>query len=102
MIQLSRYEQETIVNYNNGDKTCTVYTADPIVMRKLDSLVDRFPNHYKLIAQDEVSKTYEFSKKLVSFRTPPRELTEEEKERNRQNLAKYAFQKKQAEEANKE
>ena len=60
---LTRYEQETIINYNNGDKMISLYTADPVVMKKLDKLVEKYPDAYKLVKQDSVSKTYEFSKK---------------------------------------
>lgn len=38
-MKLSRYEQETIVNYNAGEQTATLYTRDKAVMRKLDTLV---------------------------------------------------------------
>ena len=44
-MKLSRYEQETIVNYNAGEKTATLYTRDKAVMRKLDTLVADFPVH---------------------------------------------------------
>ena len=57
---LTRYEQETIVNYNNGEKFATLYTADPVVMRRLDKLVEEYPDDYKIINKDEYSKTYKF------------------------------------------
>ena len=38
-MKLCRYEQETIINYNAGEKTATVYTRDPAVMRRIDALV---------------------------------------------------------------
>ncbi len=53
-MKLSRYEQETIVNYNAGEQTATVYTRDKTVMRKLDTLVDEFPDIYKLTGQDKI------------------------------------------------
>lgn len=83
----SKLEMETIVNYNNGEKMAEVYSADPVVMRKLDDLCSRFPEDYECIKRDEWSATYRFSKKLVQFRTPVH-LTEEQKELARQNLAK--------------
>ena len=46
-MKLSRYEQETIVNYNAGEQTATLYTRDKAVMRKLDTLVADFPDTYK-------------------------------------------------------
>ncbi len=33
-MKLSRYGQETIVNYNAGEQTATVCTGDKAVMRK--------------------------------------------------------------------
>lgn len=92
----SKQEMETIVNYNNGEKMAEVYSADPVVMRKLDDLCSRFPEDYECIKRDEWSATYRFSKKLVQFRTPVH-LTEEQKELARQNLAK-ANAKKEAKE----
>ena len=56
-MKLSRYEQETIVNYNAEEQTATIYTRDKTVMRKLDTLVADFPDIYKLMKQDEISQT---------------------------------------------
>ena len=69
-MKLSRYEQETIVSYNADEQTATIYTRDKAVMRKLDTLVADFPDTYKLVKQDEVSKTYSFPKSFVSYRKP--------------------------------
>ncbi len=53
-MKLSRYEQESILNYNAGEQTATLYTRDKAIMRKLDTLVADYPNIYKLTGQDEV------------------------------------------------
>ena len=34
MTKLTKYEMETIVNYNAAEQTATVYTRDKAVMRK--------------------------------------------------------------------
>lgn len=81
-MKLSRYEQETIVNYNAGEEIVTLYTRDKAIMRKLDRLVSDFPNTYSLIGQDEVSKTYSFPKSYVSYRKP-RTVSAEQRERAR-------------------
>ena len=67
-MKLSRYEQETIVNYNAGEQTATVYTRDKALIRKLDTLVSDFPDTYSLTEQDEVSETYSFPKSYASYR----------------------------------
>ena len=77
MTPLSRYEQETVVNYNAGEQTATLYTRDKAVMRKLDRFVADFPDTYKLTGQDEVSKTYSFPKSYVSYRKPRTVSTEQ-------------------------
>ena len=86
-MKLSRYEQETIVNYNAGEQTATVYTRDKAVMRKLDTLVTDFPDTYKLIEQDEVSKTYSFPKSYISYRKP-RKLNAEQRKQAQERMNK--------------
>lgn len=84
-MKLSRYEQETVVNYNAGEQTATLYTRDKAVMRKLDALVAGFPDIYKLAGQDEVSKAYSFPKSYVSYRKP-RAVSTEQRERARRMM----------------
>ncbi len=79
-MKLLQYGRETIVNYNAGEQTATVHTRDKTVMRKMDTLVADFPDTYKLIEQDEVSKTYSFPKSYVSYRKP-RTVSKEQRER---------------------
>ena len=86
-MKLSRYEQETIVNYNAGEQNAALYTRDKAVMRKLDTLVADFPDTYSLIGQDEVSKTYSFPKSYVSYRKP-RKLSDEQREKARKQMEK--------------
>ncbi len=84
-MKLSRYEQESILNYNAGEQTATLYTRDKAVMRKLDTLVADFPETYKLTGQDEISKTYSFPKSYVNYRKP-RIVSTEQRERTRQMM----------------
>jgi len=86
-MKLSRYEQETIVNYNAGEQTAALYTRDKAVMRKLDMLVADFPGTYKLTGQDGISKTYSFPKSYVSYRKP-RKLDREQRELARERMKK--------------
>ena len=84
-MKLSRYEQESILNYNAGEQTATLYTRDKAVMRKLDTLVADFPDTYSLTEQDEVSKTYSFPKSYVCYRKP-RAISAKQRERARQMM----------------
>lgn len=86
-MKLTRYEQETVVNYNAGEKNATIYTRDRAVMRKLDRLVVHFPEIYRQIGQDEISKTYLCPKEYVSYRKP-RRVSKEQREKARQMMIK--------------
>ena len=86
-MKLSRYEQESILNYNAGEQTATLYTRDKAVMRKLDTLVADYSDTYKLKGQDEISKTYSFPKSFISYRKP-RAVSTEQRERARQMMIK--------------
>lgn len=84
-MRLSRYEQETVINFNAGEKMATVYTADPAVMRNLDSLVIGYPDTFKRIKEDDISKTYEMPKSAVTYRKP-RRLSEEQRKAARERM----------------
>ena len=89
MNQLTRIEQETIVNANAEEKMAEVYTADPVMIRKLDKMVEKYPDQYKVIKEDDVSKTYQFPKKLIRFGAPITKVyTEEEKQKLREQFEK--------------
>ena len=77
-MKITRYEQETIINFNAEDKTATLYTRDPTVMRRVDSLVNDYSNTFKCIGETDIDKTYEFPKSAVTYRKP-RRLSEEQR-----------------------
>lgn len=82
------YEQETVVSFMRDGEKAKIYTSDSTVMTRLDKLAEneKCPE-WKLIKEhysqngELVGKTYETSKRLVSFRSSivSRELTEEQK-----------------------
>ena len=86
-MKLSRYEQETVVNYNAGEQAATIYTRDKAVIRKLDTLVADFPDIYKLTGQDDISKTYSLPKSYVNYRKP-RRISKEQREQAREMMLK--------------
>ncbi len=72
MSKLSKYEQETIINFNVAESDAVVFTRDKVVIRKLDSLVNEFPEVYKCIGETDIDKTYSMPKQYVSYRKPRR------------------------------
>lgn len=87
MANLTKYEMETVVNYNVAEQTATVYTRDKSVMRKLDRLVADYPDTYKLINQTDIDKTYSMPKTYVNYRKP-RVLSDKQREQARQRMSK--------------
>ena len=84
-MKLTRYEQETIINFNAEDKTATLYTRDPAVMRKVDALVIEYPDTFKCIGKTDIDKTYEMPKSAVTFRKP-RKLSDEQRNAARERI----------------
>ena len=91
-MKLTRYEQETNINFNAGDQIATIYTRDPAVMRRIDALVIEYPDTYKCIGETDIDKTYEMPKSFVSYRKP-RRLSEEQREAARQRMNKITIKK---------
>ncbi len=69
-MKLSKYEQETIINFNVAESDAVVFTRDKAVIRKLDSLLNEFPEVYKCIGETDIDKTYSMPKQYVSYRKP--------------------------------
>ena len=87
-MKLTKYEQETIINFNAGEKDAIIYTRDTAVMRQLDKLVKDFPQTFHLDGQTDVDKTYSMAKTCVTYRKP-RKVSEEKREQARKMINKY-------------
>lgn len=85
--RLTRYEMETTINFNAEEGTASLYTRDKAVMRRLDRLVEEFPDIYKLVRETDIDKTYVFPKKYAIPKRP-RIVSEEQREKMRERLAK--------------
>lgn len=81
---LTKYEQETIINYNQEEKLASCYTMDPALIRKLDKMCD-LSSEITVSKSTDNCKTYTFPKKWLRVKMP-RQLSEE----TREKLAKRA------------
>lgn len=81
---LNNYEKETIILWNEAEKTAEVYTCSPSMMKRMDDLAE---NHEEIVRtkETEYSKTYVLPKKLIQVRTPVR-LSEETRQKYRQRM----------------
>lgn len=93
--RLSRYEQETIINFNAEEDTAKIYTADPVWIRKLDKLVEQNPEQFgpggtELLEGEVIAKRYSFPKRFITIRSKDvkRKLTDEQKAELAERLSK--------------
>ena len=49
-MNLTRYEQEVVINLNADEDMATVYSANPAWIRKMDALVKEFPDIFYVIS----------------------------------------------------
>ena len=84
-MKLTRYEQETIVNFNAEEPDAIVYTRDKAVMRQLDALVTEYPDIFKCIGETDIDKTYSMPKSRISYRKP-RRITQERRDQIRTQM----------------
>ena len=78
-MKFTRFEQETVINFNAEEEMASLYTRDSAVMRRMDKLVNSFPKVYRCVKATDIDKTYEMPKSYVSYRKP-RKLSEEQRE----------------------
>lgn len=74
---LTKYEQETIFNYNQEEDTATCYTHDKSLIRKLDAFIEN-GEAITVLREGEGWKEYSFPKKCIKVRFP-RKLSAEQR-----------------------
>lgn len=86
-------EQETNINFNAESDQCVIYTAYHPMIRKLEKLMEQYPDEVKLVCKTDDDIQVELPKKWVKIK-PPREMSEEQKERLRELAKTVGFKKK--------
>lgn len=84
-MELTRYEQETIINYNEEERTASIYTHNRALRRKLDRLAQERPGDCRpgQVTHEGQAAEYIVPKAWIKV-SPPRNLTPEQKERRRE------------------
>lgn len=83
-MDLTKYEMETIYNYNQEEPLASCYTMDKALIRRLDALAEKH-KEITVVRVDEGVREYTFPKKWIKVRAP-KELSDEQRE----NMAKRA------------
>jgi len=79
-MNLTSYEQETIINYNQEENEANIYTHDKALIKKLLVLCKKFPTEFRLVSGDKYSKTFDVPKKYVLIQSPKTLSDEQRKE----------------------
>ena len=71
-MNIPNVERETVITYNEQEKTAVVYTCNPVLKRKLDGLTAARPDECKLLRRfpDGIGMEYEVPKKWVKVSLP--------------------------------
>lgn len=76
-MNLTKYEQETIINYNNEEKTASIFTYDKSLIRKLDKRLAEMSD-MKLIRRGEDFAEHSLPKKWIKVAFP-RQYSDEQR-----------------------
>ena len=85
-------DTETVWNYSKFHigEWVEVYTTDKVVMRRYEDFSRKYPDHCKLVKEDQYSMTFVIHPKCMGlYPKAPRKgpvLTEEQKQANRERL----------------
>lgn len=87
-MKMMKCEQEVHISFCADEETATLYASYPAWIRKMDKLVEKNPQSFQCVAENEVSKTYTMPRNFISIRSKERTvtLTEEQKEQATRRL----------------
>ncbi len=89
---LTKYEKETIINYNEGEQEASIYTFNADLKRRLAEFSQKYPNLCKLEKSTaEGGVTYVMDKSRLSIRLVP-PYSEERLAAAREYAKKHGFQ----------
>lgn len=84
-MELTRYEQETIINYNEEERTASIYTHNRALRRKLDRLALERPGDCRPGSMTHEGQAAEYIVPKAWLKvTPKRQLTEAESAQRRE------------------
>lgn len=91
-MKLSKYEKETIVLFNEGEREASVYTYNADLKRRLVAFAKKYPDLCRLKnSTAEGSVTYLLDKSRMSIRLLP-PYSEERRKAASEHAKKYGFQ----------
>ena len=91
MMKLSKYEKETIINWNEAENLASVYTFNASLKRRLADFSRKYPLLCRLErSTPEGSVTYVLDKSRLSIRLQP-PMSEERRQKASENAKQNGF-----------
>ena len=84
---LTNYERETTINFNDDEKTATVYTCNKTLINHLTK-ISLSDDLITIKTKDSYSVTFIVPKKWVKIR-PPRKVSEAQRQKAKERLSQY-------------
>ena len=92
MMKLSKYEKETVINWNEAENTASIYTFNADLKRRLAEFSRKYPRLCRLErSTTEGSVTYMIDKSRLSIRLVP-PYSEERRAAVREYAKQHGFQ----------
>ena len=85
-IRLTKYEQETIINFNQGEDTAYIYTCSKAWMNHFEKVLKLKPTEVHSYARE-----YECPKAWIRKPRKPRKMSEEQKRKLAQRLSQTSI-----------
>lgn len=86
---LTRYEKETVINFNDAEKIAYISTSQNWMKERLKKLQKEFPNEVKITKEDEYILFATVPKRYIKKIGPGRRMTEEQKKASAERLQDY-------------
>lgn len=88
MTKLTRFETETVINYNDGEKKAYISTAQRHVRRHLQKLAEEHPDEVVITSDDGLILFAEVPKHYIKIR-PKRYVSDEQRKAAAERLRMY-------------
>ena len=91
-MNMARYEQETIIGFNEEEKTAVIYTHNKVLRQKLEALARDRPEDCRLVKVSRSGRAVDYiiPKSWIRI-TPNRVLSDAEKIQRRNAIKKANF-----------
>lgn len=92
MYKLTKYEMETVINFNDAEKIAYISSSQKRIKEQLKKLAEERPDEVKITREDAYTIFAEVPKFYIRIR-PKRYVSDEQKEAAAKRLAEYRAKK---------